>query len=50
VYGQQFEVTNKADSSPLTLADTKSHEIIVHGLQALTPKVPVLSEEARDIP
>ena len=50
VYGQQFEVTNKADQSPLTLADTKSHEIIVHGLKALTPEVPVLSEEASDIP
>jgi 3'(2'), 5'-bisphosphate nucleotidase len=50
VYGQQFEVTNKADQSPLTLADTKSHEIIVQGLQALTPDVPVLSEEASDIP
>jgi 3'(2'), 5'-bisphosphate nucleotidase len=31
VYGQQFEVTNKADQSPLTLADTRSHEIIVQG-------------------
>lgn len=50
VYGQQFEVTNKADQSPLTLADTKSHEIIVQGLHALTPDVPVLSEEASDIP
>jgi 3'(2'), 5'-bisphosphate nucleotidase len=50
VYGQQFAVTNKADHSPLTLADTKSHDIIVHGLQALTPDVPVLSEEASDIP
>ena len=50
VYSQQFEVTNKADHSPLTLADMKSHEIIVQGLQALTPDVPVLSEEASDIP
>jgi 3''(2''),5''-bisphosphate nucleotidase, bacterial len=50
VYGQQFEVTNKADQSPLTLADTQSHEIIVQGLRALTPDVPVLSEEASDIP
>ena len=32
VYGQQFEVTSKADQSPLTLADMRSHEIIVHGL------------------
>lgn len=50
VYGQQFEVTNKADQSPLTLADTKSHEVIVQGLRALTPDIPVLSEEASDIP
>jgi 3'(2'), 5'-bisphosphate nucleotidase len=50
VYGQQFEVTNKADQSPLTLADTKSHDIIVHGLRTLTPQIPVLSEEASDIP
>lgn len=50
VYGQQFEVTNKADQSPLTLADTQSHEVIVHGLRALTPDVPVLSEEASEIP
>jgi 3'(2'), 5'-bisphosphate nucleotidase len=50
VYGQQFEVTNKADQSPLTLADTQSHDIIVQGLRALTPDVPVLSEEASDIP
>jgi 3'(2'), 5'-bisphosphate nucleotidase len=50
VYGQQFEVTNKADQSPLTLADTRSHDIIVQGLRSLTPDVPVLSEEASDIP
>jgi 3'(2'), 5'-bisphosphate nucleotidase len=50
VYGQQFEVTSKADQSPLTLADMRSHEIIVQGLAALTPDVPVLSEEASDIP
>ena len=49
VYGQQFEVTNKADQSPLTLADMHSHEIIVAGLRSLTPQWPVLSEEASDI-
>jgi 3'(2'), 5'-bisphosphate nucleotidase len=49
VYGQQFEVTNKADQSPLTLADTRSHEIIARGLHDLTPDIPVLSEEASDI-
>jgi 3'(2'), 5'-bisphosphate nucleotidase len=50
VYSEQFEVTHKSDQSPLTLADLRSHEIIVHGLRALTPGVPVLSEEASDIP
>jgi 3'(2'), 5'-bisphosphate nucleotidase len=49
VYGQQFEVTNKSDQSPLTIADLRSHEIIVEGLQALVPRLPVLSEEASDI-
>lgn len=50
VYAQQFAVTAKEDRSPLTLADLKSHEIIVAGLRALTPELPVLSEEASDIP
>jgi 3'(2'), 5'-bisphosphate nucleotidase len=49
VYGGQFEVTHKTDQSPLTLADLRSHEIIAQGLHALTPDVPVLSEEASDI-
>lgn len=50
VYAQTFEVTHKADHSPLTLADMRAHEIIVRGLQELTPDIPVLSEEASDIP
>ncbi|MGH6611983.1 MAG: 3'(2'),5'-bisphosphate nucleotidase CysQ family protein, partial [Burkholderiaceae bacterium] len=50
VYQQQFEVTRKADESPLTQADLRSHHIIVEGLRALTPDIPVLSEEASDIP
>lgn len=49
VYGEQFEVTHKADQSPLTVADLRAHEIISQGLRALTPEVPVLSEEASDI-
>lgn len=49
VYGEQFEVTHKTDQSPLTLADLRAHEIISQGLRALTPDVPVLSEEASDI-
>jgi 3'(2'), 5'-bisphosphate nucleotidase len=50
VYAQQFEVTTKGDQSPLTLADVRSHEIIIEGLRALTPTIPVLSEEASEIP
>jgi 3'(2'), 5'-bisphosphate nucleotidase len=49
VYGEQFEVTHKTDQSPLTVADLRSHEIISKGLLALTPELPVLSEEASDI-
>jgi 3'(2'), 5'-bisphosphate nucleotidase len=49
VYAKPFEVINKADESPLTLADLRSHELIVRGLQQLTPDIPVLSEEASDI-
>ncbi len=50
VYAREFDVTQKADSSPLTLADMRSHEIIVNALHALTPDIPILSEEASDIP
>lgn len=50
VYSKQFEVTQKSDQSPLTLADLRSHEIITQGLRELTPELPVLSEEASDIP
>ncbi|HEY4368338.1 MAG TPA: 3'(2'),5'-bisphosphate nucleotidase CysQ [Steroidobacteraceae bacterium] len=50
VYSRPIEVTNKADQSPLTLADLRAHEIIVRGLAALTPDTPILSEEASDIP
>lgn len=42
--------TRKADDSPLTLADLASHHAILTGLNKLTPDIPVLSEEAADIP
>lgn len=44
-----FNVTDKADNSPLTAADLASHQLIVNALQALTPELPILSEEAADI-
>lgn len=42
--------TSKADNSPLTLADLAAHRTIVEALTRLTPEIPVLSEEAADIP
>lgn len=38
-------VSNKADDSPVTQADLAAHHVIVDGLRALTPDIPVLSEE-----
>ncbi|MFO3721644.1 3'(2'),5'-bisphosphate nucleotidase CysQ [Pseudomonas sp. HLMP] len=43
-------VTTKADDSPVTAADLAAHRVIVEGLQALAPQIPVLSEEDCDIP
>ncbi len=46
VYGSgDFGVSYKEDRSPLTLADTRSHEIIKARLKGLAPGIPVLSEE-----
>jgi len=46
VYATDFEVQEKDDSSPLTQADMASHHRIDQGLRALTPDIPVLSEES----
>lgn len=43
-------VLTKADESPVTAADLAAHEVIAQGLQALTPQIPVLSEEDCTIP
>lgn len=44
------EVTAKSDDSPVTAADLAAHHLIVAGLTALDPGIPVLSEEDADIP
>jgi 3'(2'), 5'-bisphosphate nucleotidase len=36
----------KADDSPITAADRRAHDAIVAGLNALSPQLPVLSEES----
>ncbi|MGH8182709.1 MAG: 3'(2'),5'-bisphosphate nucleotidase CysQ [Rhodanobacteraceae bacterium] len=49
VYAGSFAVEHKADDSPLTAADMAAHRLIVAGLDALTPDIPVLSEESKGI-
>ncbi|WP_339448099.1 3'(2'),5'-bisphosphate nucleotidase CysQ [Pseudomonas sp. EA_5y_Pfl2_R50] len=43
------EVTAKSDDSPVTAADIAAHHVIVAGLKALDPSIPVLSEEDANI-
>lgn len=46
VYEGSFDVEHKEDRSPLTAADLASHRVLIDGLQALTPDIPILSEES----
>lgn len=46
VYATDFDVQAKEDDSPLTLADMASHRVIDAGLRALTPDLPIISEES----
>lgn len=50
IYQTDFAVDFKDDKSPITAADIASHKIIVSGLAALTPDIPVLSEEGAQMP
>ncbi|AUM67765.1 3'(2'),5'-bisphosphate nucleotidase CysQ [Pseudomonas fluorescens] len=43
------QVNHKADESPVTAADMAAHDVIVAGLLALSPDIPILSEEDADI-
>ena len=43
-------VTAKADDSPVTTADLAAHHLLLEGLTALDPTIPVLSEEDANIP
>ena len=49
IYATDFKVDIKSDDSPLTRADTRSHEIISAGLKKATPDIPILSEEGKAI-
>lgn len=48
VYATDFEVTDKSDNSPVTLADRKADDLIVARLKALTPDVFIVSEESTE--
>jgi 3'(2'), 5'-bisphosphate nucleotidase len=50
VYNSDFSIAHKDDDSPLTAADIASHNTICKGLNALTPDVPILSEESASLP
>ena len=50
IYNTNFDYQIKEDLSPLTKADTLSHNIICQRLKILTPDIPILSEENSDIP
>ena len=44
-----IDITYKDDNSPLTLADKASNDIIEEGLKQITPTIPILSEEGKNI-
>lgn len=48
IYASDFAVEHKDDKSPLTAADLAAHHAILDGLNALTPRLPVLSEESAE--
>ncbi|MCJ8324389.1 MAG: 3'(2'),5'-bisphosphate nucleotidase CysQ [Rhizobiales bacterium] len=45
IYAQDFAVYTKQDLSPVTEADQLAEQIIVAGLQKLTPHIPIIAEE-----
>jgi 3'(2'), 5'-bisphosphate nucleotidase len=45
VYASDFQVRGKADHSPVTEADERAEAVILERLAALTPGIPVISEE-----
>ncbi|KAA1188824.1 3'(2'),5'-bisphosphate nucleotidase CysQ [Pseudohalioglobus sediminis] len=42
------EYSAKGDDSPLTRADIASHRLLCEGLSAITPAIPILSEESTE--
>src|ERR1039457_6544159 len=49
VYRSEIKVSYKDDHSPLTEADLRSTEIILNGLNEITPTIPVICEETDEL-
>lgn len=49
VYGTEFSVDTKEDSSPLTEADRRSNDVIVAALEEAFPEIPIISEETKTV-
>jgi 3'(2'), 5'-bisphosphate nucleotidase len=47
--GADMQVEHKSDDSPLTLADKKSNQVICDGLEELSPRFPIISEENKQV-
>lgn len=45
IYSQPFEVAYKTDKSPVTVADNLANQMLLEMLSAITPDIPVISEE-----
>lgn len=45
VYATDFSVAAKADASPVTEADSGAEAVILEGLKAIAPDIPVIAEE-----
>ncbi|MDP6805247.1 MAG: 3'(2'),5'-bisphosphate nucleotidase CysQ [Rhodospirillales bacterium] len=46
VYRSDFVIRTKADSSPVTVADTKAEEVIIAGIEELTNSFTIVGEES----
>lgn len=45
-YSNEYEVEQKSDDTPVTIADVSASIFVVKALQQLTPAIPVISEES----
>ncbi|MBY5994000.1 3'(2'),5'-bisphosphate nucleotidase CysQ [Ferrimonas balearica] len=46
----EYQSLTKSDNTPVTSADLAAHESILSALRALTPNIPILSEEDAEVP